>query len=156
MAQTEGMAGLPFANDIIDHLKDNWTSNGGTQPIMTTKWKKKAVGVGSRNYEEIIVSIDSENPRLYSMISGIGSDGKFDYDWMHDISLTLDIYSSTSEERVLQIVDEILRILKNNVVSTINTREYIQIIPTNIVSLNEEFRNIFRYSMDVDAMRINP
>ena len=50
----------------------------------------------------------------------------------------------------------VLRILKNNVVSTINNREYIQIVPTNIVSLNEEFRNIFRYSIDVDAKRINP
>ena len=41
---TDGMAGLPFANDIIDYLKSNWTSSGGKAPVFTTKWKKKAVG----------------------------------------------------------------------------------------------------------------
>ena len=86
----------------------------------------------------------------------IGADGKFNYDWLHDISVTLDIYSSVSEARVLQLVDEIVKILKNNVVTTINGREYLQMLPGNIVSLNEEFRNIFRYNIDVDAMRFNP
>lgn len=154
--RTDGMAGLPFANDIIKHLKDNWTSNGGKQPVFTTQWKIKAVGVGQRKYDEIIVSLDSENPRIFSLISGIGADGKFDYDWLHEISVTLDIYSSVSEARVLQLVDECMRILKNNVVTTIDNREYIQILPSNITSLNEEFRNIFRYNIDIDALRYNP
>lgn len=43
---TDGMAGLPFANDMVIHLKNEWTSNGGKMPVFTTKWKKKAVGVG--------------------------------------------------------------------------------------------------------------
>jgi hypothetical protein len=74
----------------------------------------------------------------------------------HDLSINLDIYSSVSDAIVLQLVDEILKILKNNVVTTINNREYIQILPGNVVSLNEDFRNIFRYNIDVDAMRFNP
>ena len=153
---TDGMAGLPFANDIIDHLKSNWTSSGGKAPVFTTKWKKKAVGVGTRVYDEVIVELDTEDPKIFSMITNIGADGKFNYDWLHDLSITLDIYTSVSEARVLQLVDEIIRILKNNVVTTINGREYLQMLPGNIVSLNEEFRNIFRYNIDVDAMRFNP
>ena len=154
---TDGIAGLDFANDIIDHLKSNWVNGtGGKMPVFTTQWKKKAVGVGQRAYDEIIVSLDTENPQIYSIIAGTGSDGKWNYDWLHDISITLDIYTSVSETRVLQLVDECTRILKNNVVSTNNKREYIQILPTNVVSLNEEFRNIYRYNIDVDAIRLNP
>ncbi len=154
---TDGMAGLPFANDIITHLKAEWvTGTGGKLPVFTTKWKKKAVGVGQRSYDEVIVELDTEDPKIFSLISGVGADGKFDYDWLHDISVTIDVYTSVSEDRVLQLVDEIVRILKNNVVTLINNRDYIQILPGNITSLNEEFRNIFRYNIDVDALRFNP
>ncbi len=153
---TDGMAGLPFANDIVSHLKNNWTINGGKLPTFTTKWKIKAVGVGKRAYDEVIVELDTEDPKIFSLISGVSADGTFDYDWLHDISVTIDVYTSVSEDRVLQLVDEIVRILKNNVVTTINNRDYIQILPGNITSLNEEFRNIFRYTIDVDALRFNP
>tara|TARA_R110002126_G_scaffold51869_3_gene141653 strand:+ start:77 stop:553 length:477 start_codon:yes stop_codon:yes gene_type:complete len=153
---TGGMAGLPFANDMLTHLSSEWKATGGKKPIFSTKWKKKAVGVGQRAYDEVIIELDTEDPRIFSLISGVGSDGKFDYDWLHDVSITLDIYSSISEDRVLQLVNELVRILKNNVVTTINGHDYVQIIPGNIVSLNEEFRNIFRYNIEIDAMRFNP
>lgn len=154
---TDGIAGLPFANDIITLLEDNWvTGSGGKIPTFSTKWKKKVVGLGKREYDEVIVEIDTEDPKIFSLISGVDVDGKFNYDWLHDISITLDVYTSVSEKRVLQLVDEIVRIIKNNVVTTINNRDYIQILPGNITSLNEEFRNIFRYNIDVDAMRFNP
>lgn len=155
--EIDGMAGLPFANDIITLLDDEWVlGTGGKKPTFTTKWKKKVVGLGTRNYDEVIVQLDTEDPRIFSLISGIGSDGKFDYDWLHDISVTIDVYTSKSEDRVLQLVNEIVKILKNNVVTTINFHDYVQILPGNITSLNEEFRNIFRYNIDVDAMRFNP
>ena len=153
---TDGMAGLPFANDIVKLLNDEWQSTGGKKPVFSTKWKKKVVGHGTNNYDEIIIELDTENINIFSLISSIGADDKFNYDWLHDISVTADIYSSKSEDRVLQLVDEVIRILKNNVVTTINNREYLQILPSNAVSLNEEFRNIFRYTVDIDAMRYNP
>ncbi len=61
---TDGMAGLPFANDIIDYLKSNWTSSGGKAPIITTKLKKKAVGVDARVYDEVSVELDTEDPKI--------------------------------------------------------------------------------------------
>lgn len=151
------MAGLPFANDMVKHLHDEWSSStGGKEPTFSTKWKKKVVGHIKKAYDEVIIELDTEDPKIFSLISGIGADSKFNYDWLHDISVTIDVYTSVSEDRCLQIVDEIVRILKNNVVTTINGRDYIQILPGNIISLNEEFRNIFRYNIDVDAMRFNP
>lgn len=153
----DGIAGLPFANDIIKLLKDEWVgSTGGKLPTFTTKWKKKVVGHGSSNYDEVIVELDTEDPKIFSLVSGVGADGKFNYDWLHDISVTVDIFTSKSEDRCLQIVNEIVKILKNNVVTTINGRDYVQILPGNITSLNEEFRNIFRYTVDVDAIKFNP
>lgn len=153
---SDGMAGLPFANDIVTLLSSNWKSTGGKKPIFTTKWKKKVVGLGQRSYDEVIIELDTEDPKIFSLISGVGGDSKFDYDWLHDISVTVDIYTSISETRCLQLVNEIVRIIKNNVVTIINGHDYIQILPGNITSLNEEFRNIFRYNVDIDALRFNP
>ena len=154
---TQGIAGLPFANDIVKMLSDEWViGTGGKKPTFSTKWKKKVVGHGTNNYDEVIIELDTESINIYSMISGIGADGKFDYDWLHDISVTADIYSGKSESRVLEIVNEVIRILKNNVVYTVNNHEYVQILPSNTTSLNEEFRNIFRYTVDIEAMRFNP
>jgi len=152
----DGIAGLPFVNDMIFQINDKWKpSNGGRKPNITAKWKTKNVGHGNKLYDEIIVFLDSENPNIFSMISEI-SNGKFSYDWLHDISITLDVYTSQSEDRVLQMVNECVRILKNNVVTKIRENEYVQILPGNIVSLNEEMRNIYRYTIDVDALRYNP
>ena len=39
---TDGMAGLPFANDIIDHLKSNWTSSGGKSTCIYYKMEKES------------------------------------------------------------------------------------------------------------------
>lgn len=153
--QTDGMASLPFANDMITLLKKKWKSSGGKVPVFSVRWKKKAVGIGQKSYEEVIIELDSEDPKIFSLISG-GTVGAFTYDWLHDISITIDVYTSISENRVLVMVNEIIRILKTNVVTTINNRVYLQILPGTITPLNEEFRNIFRYNIDVDAMRFNP
>jgi len=154
--KTDGIGGIKFVNDMIKHLKDEWvTGTGGKIPDITAQWGKKVVGLGTNKYQEIIISLDSEDPKIFSLISSIGVDGKFDYDWLHDISITLDIRTGTSETRVLQLVSEVVKILKNNVVTTIDNTEYVQILPGNVVSLNEEYRNLFRYTVDVDAMRFN-
>jgi len=151
----DGIAGLSFVRDMIKQL-DKWQpKNGGKKPTITAQWEKKVVGFANSNYDEIIISLDSENPRIFSLISEIKF-GEFKYDWLHDISITLDIRTGQSEKRVLQLVNEVMRILKNNVVSTINNNEYVQILPGNVVSLNDEYLNLYRYTIDVDAIRFNP
>ena len=81
---------------------------------------------------------------------------KFTYDWLHDVSISIDIRTSESELRVLQLVNEIMRILKTNVVPTINNRTYIQMLPEGVTSLNEEYRNLYRYLISVSAIKLNP
>jgi len=154
---TDGFIGLTFANDLITLLNGKWKSSGGAKPLFQTQWNIKNVGLGSRNYNQVIISIDAENPQIYSLMQGDATDAtKFTYDWLHDVSISIDVRTSESESRVLQLVDEIMRILKTNVVPTINNRTYIQMLPEGITSLNEEYRNLYRYLISVSAIKLNP
>ena len=154
---TDGFIGLKFANDLITLLNGKWKASGGAKPLFQTQWNMKNVGLGSRNYNQVIISIDAENPQIYSMMQGDATDAtKFTYDWLHDVSISIDVRTSESESRVLQLVDEIMRILKTNVVPTINNRTYIQMLPEGITSLNEEYRNLYRYLISVSAIKLNP
>ncbi len=154
---TDGFIGLNFANDIITLLNGKWKASAGAKPLFQTQWNMKNVGLGSRNYNQVIISIDAENPQIYSMMQGDATDAtKFTYDWLHDVSISIDIRTSESELRVMQLVDEIMRILKTNVVPTINNRTYIQMLPEGITSLNEEYRNLYRYLISVSAIKLNP
>ena len=154
---TDGFIGLNFANDIITLLNGKWKASGGAKPLFQTQWNIKNVGLGSRNYNQVIISIDAENPQIYSLMQGDATDAtKFTYDWIHDVSISIDIRTSESELRVLQLVNEIMRILKTNVVPTINNRTYIQMLPEGVTSLNEEYRNLYRYIISVSAIKLNP
>ncbi len=154
----DGFMGLDFANDIVELLNSKWKNgSGGQKPTFSTQWNKKVVGLGSRAYNEVIISIDAENPQIYSLLQGDSTDAtKFTYDWLHDVSISVDIRTSLSENRCLQMVNEIMRIIKTNVVPTINNRTYIQLLPEGVTSLNEEYRNIFRYMISVSGIRLNP
>lgn len=155
--RTDGIAGLDFVEDMIKHIKDEWPSTSGKTPIVSAQWKIKEVGHVEPKYSEIIISLDSENPRIFSLITDVGTDGKFNYDWLHDISITLDLRTGISQNRIDEMVNGVMSIFKNNVATPIiNSREYIQILPSNVVSLNEEYRNLFRYTVDIEAMRFNP
>ena len=154
---TDGFIGLKFANDLITLLNGKWKASGGAKPLFQTQWNMKNVGLGSRNYNQVIISIDAENPQIYSMMQGDATDAtKFTYDWLHDVSISIDVRTSESESRVLQLVNEIMRILKTNVVPTINNRTYIQMLPEGVTSLNEEYRNLYRYLISVSAIKLNP
>jgi len=153
---TNGIGGLDFVNNMIAHLSEKWTDEtGGEQPIFTAQWNKKTVGFVDGNYQEVILSLDSENPNIYSLLQSSEANGFF-WDWLHDISITLDVRTGDSEKRVLQMVNEIMRILKTTVILPINDTVYVQVLPGAIVSLNEEYRNMFRYTVDVECLQFSP
>jgi len=150
-----GIAGLDFVEDIISVIGNKWKSSGGKKPKITKQWEIKAVGVGQRVYDQVIIGLDSEVANIFSLQYSDGN-GNPSWDWLHDISITIDIRSSVSEARVLQLVDETMRIIKENVLLNINGRNYVRILPNGITSVNEEYRNLFRYILSCDAIYFNP
>jgi len=148
-----GSAGLSFMDDIITLFKDKWTSNGGKLPIFTKKWETKVVNFATKE-RKIVISLDGENPEIFSlkyMVNSIPT-----YDWLHTVSISIDIWSGFSEDSVLQMVDEVIRILKTNVVPLIGNTQYIQLLPVGVNPMLEEYRNIWRYTIDAEVMRFNP
>lgn len=154
-----GIAGLNFVNDLIQLLGEKWiTGDGGKKPVITAQWGKKVTGFVQSKYREIIISLDSENPQIFSLLQGnLNTDA---YDWLHDVSISLDIRSGQSEADILQMVNETMRILKSNTVPTIiaknGTRTYLQMLPEGVTSLNEEYRNMYRYMISVSCLIFNP
>lgn len=154
---TDGIAGLVFVNDMIKLLGDKWRPGQVPKPEITAVWKKKAIGVGSKTFNQLIITLDSENAQIFSLLQGDATDNTaFTYDWLHDITISLDIRTSVSEEHVLKLVNEAMYILKHNVVPVINSHSYIQVIPEAITSLNEQYRGLYRYMISVNALRFNP
>lgn len=151
-----GIAAIDFVTDIIKSFKDNWIpGKGGKQPEFVKQWEVKQVGHGTSIYDKVIIGIDGENVDIFSLQYD-DSSGDPTWDWLHDVSVTIDIRSSASEKRVLEVVNEISRILKKKVLLNINNRIYVQVLPTGFTSMNEEYRNLYRYIGSCDARILNP
>ena len=151
-----GIAGLNFINDFITLLDTNWRpGEGGTKPNITAQWGIKTTGYATNQYREIILSLDSENAQIYSLLHS-GQNMEDSFDWLHDVSISIDLRSGQSETDILQMVNEVTRIVKSNTVPTINNRTYLQMLPEGITSLNEEYRNLYRYMISVSVIVFNP
>lgn len=156
MSQTDGTASITFMDNAIVLLRNNWiTTTDGNLPKLSLQWNVKAIGVGASNYDEVLISFDSENPQIYSLLTG-AAEGLSNYDWLHDVSITIDIRTGKSSNRVLQMMNAVMRIFKTNVVTIIDGTEYIQILPEGVTVLNEDYRNMFRVLVSVSALRFNP
>lgn len=154
---TGGSAGLKFVHDIEDIIDNNWIVKiGGKKPNFVKSWEFKESGLEEK-YEIVIIHLDDESLRIFSMMQGDPTNNtKFVYDWLHDISVTLEIRTGESERRVLQLTDMITYILKHNVVPVVNNRQYVQLLPDGYVPMNEDYRNLFKTLLSCSAMRFNP
>lgn len=154
---TGGSAGLKFVEDITSILDTNWIpAIGGKKPEIVPIWKFKESGL-SGDYQIIIIHLDDETVRIFSMMQGATNENAtFSYDWLHNISVTLEIRTGTSERRVLQLTDMCTYILKNNVLPIVNNRQYVQLLPEGYVPMSEEYRNLYKTMLSATAMRFNP
>lgn len=155
MVQTNGSAGLPFVDDILKLLNDQWIPGNSNKPEMSKIWEEKVAGLGARSYRKLYVTLDAESANIFSLMQTDVDNTPF-WDWMHDVSVTIEVRTSTTDEDALKIINEATRIIKKNVLLNINNREYVQILPGTITSNHEQFRGLFRYTMDISALRYNP
>lgn len=150
-----GDPGLELANDLITLFKDKWIAkSGGVQPDFSTKWNIKEVGRGNKKYTNIIIDADVDDPQIFSL--QFRENNVPSWDFYHYTSANIDMITGESERRINKVSFEIQRILKTNVVPVINNHQYTQLLPGPIIDLNEDYRNIFRKIMTVDAERYNP
>ena len=153
-----GMAGLKLLDDVIYVLKDRWMQAlGGKEPTFTKEWNIKEVGTGTNLYDTIIVTLDAENIEEFGMLKGDTTNWEnFNYDWIHDVSVTIDVRTSKSEARVQQLVNQCVSIFKSRVVPIIDNTQYVHFKVEGLNSLNEKYRNLYRYLISVSVTIENP
>lgn len=149
------MASLNLVDDIQKLLKDKWINDNSPKPEFVKNWQVKETGHVDDNYKKVLVQIDGENPMIYSLMQ-VDSDSTKFWDWLHQISITLDIRTGQSEKVCLEMANEIMRILKTNVFGTLGDHYYIQLLPGPVTVAHENYRNLWRILIDVEALRFNP
>lgn len=154
---TEGLASLQTIQDLIEFIKDEWIPDNtdGRKPEMVVSWKVKEAGHMEGNYRKIIFQIDSENPRIYSLLQKDSNNLNF-WDWLHEIELTIDVRTGVSEEACLKMVNELVRILKRNAFGDMGNNYNVQLLPGPVTVAHEDYRNLFRILIDVQILRYNP
>ena len=150
-----GDPGIELANDLITLLTDEWIpKTGGARPEFNTKWNIKEFGRGKKKYTNVTIDADVDDPQIFSL--QFRDNDVPSWDFYHFISANIDIITSENEKRINQVSFEIQRILKISVVPVINTHQYTQLLLGPAIDLNEDYRNLFRKTMTVNAERFNP
>ncbi len=146
-----GIAGLDVLNEFEAFFKEKL--HGVTVKKI---WEEKSIGFARSGYDVVFLGLDGEDPQIYSL-QHEDAEGNPAWDWLHTVSFYIDIRTGKSEERVLELVDDIMNLLKSNVVPVHkSTNMNVQLLPTGVTSLNEDYRNLFRYMIDCEIMVFNP
>ncbi len=147
-----GIAGLDVLNEMVKFFKKEIGKNIQIDKI----WNEKSIGLGDNNAEAIFLGLDGEDPAIFSL-KYENSDGSPAWDFLHTVHFYIDVRTGKSEERVLALVDKIMTIIKKNVIP-IHTSDNanVQLLPVGITSLNEDYRNMYRYMIDCQMTVFNP
>lgn len=153
-ARLDGSAGLRFLDDFVKLLNTKWKSGNTRKPTISLIWDRKVTGFVTKGARDVLITLDDESVQIFSLQSRLA--GVPSWDWLHDVGLSIEVRTGTNIKDALSIVSEITRIIKENVTLYIDDNEYVQMLPGNITSRNEEFRNLFRYVMDLSVLKYNP
>ena len=121
--------------DCIVMIKDGWTA--GTQlPTIKALWKEKSTGFMDDRRDIVLVYPRRENVEYF---------GLYGQDFLHTLTLVIDVRSYGEQEKVDQTVAEILRILKVNIRRT----GFVDVIIKNSLSMSDNLRNMFKHQIIV-------
>ena len=119
--------------DCIVMIKDGWTA--GTQlPTIKALWKEKSTGFMDDRRDIVLVYPRRENVEYF---------GLYGQDFLHTLTLVIDVRSYGEQEKVDQTVEEILRILKANIRRT----GFVDIIVKNSLSQSDNLRNMYKHQI---------
>jgi hypothetical protein len=128
-------------DDIISLVKTKWANL--RPPHITRVWEKRTVGFIDDRSDEIIVSPKGENIEYF----GLGGTA-----FWHEQILELDIRTYQDIDRHNNVVKEIVKIIKDNIVGT----TYTDLRVVGSYSRNFQYRNMFSYVLTLSYRKADP
>ena len=128
-------------DDIISLIKTKWANL--RPPHITRVWEKRTVGFIDDRSDEIIVSPKGENIEYF----GLGGTA-----FWHEQILELDIRTYQDIDRHNNVVKEIVKIIKDNIVGT----TYTDLRVVGSYSRNFQYRNMFSYVLTLSYRKSDP
>ena len=129
------------ANDTKTLLNENWSLS--PQPDITFVWEEKATGFMDDRRDFILISPENEDPQYF---------GLYGQDSLHQISVRIEIHSFQNLEHHENLVNEIFRIVKENIRRT----DFIDLLLDSSSHENDMYRNIYRHVINVRYRKLNP
>jgi hypothetical protein len=141
-----GIAIYDTIDDVISMIKTKWnTSTGGVIPRIERIWDEKTIGLGDMEISKGIILIEAmdETVKYFSLYGS---------DHMHTIDLTLDVRSYQNIDRHNVIMNELARIIKDQ----IRRDGFVDLRIVGTIPLSRLYRNMFRHMIRVTFRKMNP
>tara|TARA_R110000824_G_scaffold244825_8_gene433824 strand:+ start:2007 stop:2423 length:417 start_codon:yes stop_codon:yes gene_type:complete len=127
--------------DTKNLLLDNWSLS--TTPDITFMWEERSTGFMDDRRDFILLTPTNEDPQYF---------GLYGQDFLHYISVKIEVHSYQNLEHHEDLVNEIFRIIKANIRRT----NYVDLMATSSYHDNDMFRNMYRHTIIIRYRKLNP
>ena len=129
------------ANTAKNVIIDNWTL--ASQPDITFVWEERTTGFMDDRRDFILITPTNEDPQYF---------GLYGSDFLHHISVKVEVHSFQNLQHHENIVNEVFRIVKANIRGT----DYVDLLLTQSSHNNDLYRNIYRHTVVMKYRKLNP
>ena len=129
------------ANTAKNLIVDNWTLS--SQPDITFVWEERTTGFMDDRRDFILLTPTNEDPQYF---------GLYGSDFLHHITIKIEIHSFQNLQHHENIVNEVFRIVKANIRGT----DYVDLLLTQSAHNNDLYRNIYRHTVVMKYRKLNP
>lgn len=141
-----GTATYDTVDDIKSLIESDWnigSINAGTMPRVVKIWDEKTVGYGDSRMPIVLVQPKSEDIEYFNL---------YGTDFLHEVTISLDIRTYLNIENHSKAVSEIDRIIKENVRRT----NFVDLRVVSSEPLSHLYRNMFRHVLEIKYRKMNP
>ena len=127
--------------DTKNLLLDNWSLS--TTPDITFMWEERSTGFMDDRRDFILLTPTNEDPQYF---------GLYGQDFLHYISVKIEVHSYQNLEHHENLVNGIFRIIKANIRRT----DFVDLMATSSYHDNDMFRNMYRHTIIIRYRKLNP
>ncbi len=127
--------------DTKNLLLDNWSLS--TTPDITFMWEERSTGFMDDRRDFILLTPTNEDPQYF---------GLYGQDFLHYISVKIEVHSYQNLEHHENLVNEIFKIIKANIRRT----NFVDLMATSSYHDNDMFRNMYRHTIIIRYRKLNP